>query len=73
LRTACLGGGLGLAGIEQERPPHRDAFRDVFRAAVAAGLHSVPHAGEMSGPETIWEAVTGLRGAGVRGGSATQA
>ena len=52
--------GLGLGGIEQERPPHRDAFRDVFRAAIAAGLHSVPHAGEMSGPETIWEAVTGL-------------
>jgi aminodeoxyfutalosine deaminase len=52
--------GLGLGGIEQERPPHRDAFRDVFRSAIAAGLHSVPHAGEMSGPETIWEAVTGL-------------
>jgi adenosine deaminase len=33
----------------------------VFAAAVASGLHSVPHAGEMSGPETIWEALTGLR------------
>ena len=28
---------------------------------MAAGLHSVPHAGEMTGPETIWEALTGLR------------
>ena len=28
---------------------------------IAAGLHSVPHAGEMSGPATIWEALDGLR------------
>jgi aminodeoxyfutalosine deaminase len=53
--------GFGLAGIEQARPAYRDAFREVFAAAIAAGLHSVPHAGEMSGPETIWEALTGLR------------
>ena len=53
--------GFGLAGIEQARPAHQDVFRDVFAAAIAAGLHSVPHAGEMSGPETIWEAVNGLR------------
>jgi aminodeoxyfutalosine deaminase len=52
--------GFGLGGIEQERGPHRDAFRDAFRAATAAGLHSVPHAGEMTGPETIWEALDGL-------------
>ncbi|RCG29831.1 adenosine deaminase [Sphaerisporangium album] len=51
---------LGLAGIEEERPPYRDAFRDAFRAATAAGLHSVPHAGETSGPETIWEVIEGL-------------
>lgn len=37
------------------------AFRAVFGAAIAAGLHSVPHAGEMSGPATIWEALDGLR------------
>jgi adenosine deaminase len=52
--------GFGLAGIEQERPKYRDAFRDTFGAARAAGLHSVPHAGEMTGPESIWEAVEGL-------------
>ncbi|MFC4532785.1 adenosine deaminase [Sphaerisporangium dianthi] len=52
--------GFGLAGIEQERPKYRDAFRDAFRAATAAGLHSVPHGGEMTGPETIWEAIEGL-------------
>ncbi|MFI0481155.1 adenosine deaminase [Actinomadura sp. 9N215] len=52
--------GFGLAGIEQMRPPHRDAFRDAFAAARAAGLRSLPHGGEMSGPETIWEVVEGL-------------
>ncbi|MEV5407844.1 adenosine deaminase [Thermopolyspora sp. NPDC052614] len=52
--------GFGLAGIEQGRRRHMDAFRDAFRAATAAGLHSVPHAGEMSGPEIIWEAIEEL-------------
>jgi len=52
--------GFGLGGSEQRRAPHMDAIRDAFRAAVAAGLHSVPHAGEMSGPETIWAAVREL-------------
>jgi aminodeoxyfutalosine deaminase len=52
--------GFGLAGIEQARAAYLDVFRDVFREAVAAGLHSVPHAGEMTGPSTIWEALDGL-------------
>ncbi|QXJ26206.1 adenosine deaminase [Actinomadura graeca] len=52
--------GFGLAGIEQCRPPHRDVFRDAFAAARAAGLRSLPHGGEMTGPETIWEVVEGL-------------
>jgi aminodeoxyfutalosine deaminase len=52
--------GFGLGGIEQERPPYRDAFRDAFAAARDAGLHSVPHGGEMTGPETIWEVIEGL-------------
>ncbi|WP_119726771.1 adenosine deaminase [Thermomonospora amylolytica] len=53
--------GFGLGGIEQARSAHLEDFRDAFRAAVAAGLHSVPHAGEMTGPETVWEALDGLR------------
>ena len=53
--------GFGLAGIEQARPRFAEEFRSVFASAIAAGLHSVPHAGEMSGPATIWEAVNGLR------------
>lgn len=52
--------GFGIGGIEQDRAGHEEAIRDAFRAAKAAGLHSVPHAGEMSGPETIWEAIRGL-------------
>ncbi|WP_283138311.1 adenosine deaminase [Rhizohabitans arisaemae] len=52
--------GFGVGGIEQARPAYRDVLRDVFAAARAIGLHSVPHAGEMTGPETIWEAVEGL-------------
>ncbi|MEU8150478.1 adenosine deaminase [Nonomuraea sp. NPDC048901] len=52
--------GFGLAGIEQSRTPYRDVFRDAFAAARAAGLHSVPHGGEMTGPETMWEVIEGL-------------
>src|SRR6266566_4071938 len=52
--------GFGLAGIEQARPRFVEEFRSVFASATAAGLHSVPHAGEMSGPATIWEALDGL-------------
>nr|WP_055500924.1 adenosine deaminase [Nonomuraea pusilla] len=51
--------GFGIGGIEQERPKYRDAYRDAFGAARAAGLHSVPHGGEMTGPETIWEVIEG--------------
>ena len=35
----------------------RAQFQPHFDAARAAGLHSVPHAGETTGPETIWESV----------------
>lgn len=52
--------GFGIGGIEQRRAPFRDVFRDAFAAARAAGLHSVPHGGEMTGPETIWEVIEGL-------------
>ncbi len=49
--------GIGIGGIEAERAPHTDVIRDVFGAAAAAGLHCVPHAGETTGPETVWEAI----------------
>lgn len=39
----------------------RAQFAPFFDAAREAGLHSVPHAGETSGPETIWSAIHALR------------
>lgn len=52
--------GLGIGGIEAGRAPYTGVIRDVFGAAAAAGLHCVPHAGETTGPETVWEAVEHL-------------
>jgi aminodeoxyfutalosine deaminase len=52
--------GFGLGGIEQLRPQYRDDFRRAFREARDAGLRSVPHGGETTGPETIWEVIEGL-------------
>ncbi|MGY0058034.1 adenosine deaminase [Streptomyces sp. LZ34] len=50
---------FGLGGPEIGVP--RPQFKPYFDRAVAAGLHSVPHAGETTGPETIWDALTELR------------
>ena len=47
--------GFGVGGSELGFP--RSMFRDQFDRARAAGLHSVPHAGETTGPETIWDAL----------------
>lgn len=47
--------GFGLGGPEVGVP--RPQFQRHFEAARAAGLHSVPHAGETTGPQTIWDAV----------------
>jgi adenosine deaminase len=38
----------------------REQFAPYFARARAAGLHSVPHAGESTGPETIWDALDHL-------------
>jgi aminodeoxyfutalosine deaminase len=47
--------GFGLGGPEIGVP--RPQFQSHFDAARAAGLHSVPHAGETTGPGTVWDAV----------------
>jgi aminodeoxyfutalosine deaminase len=52
--------GFGVGGIEAGRAPYTDVIRDVFRAAHAAGLRCVPHAGETTGAESVWEAVSYL-------------
>ncbi len=50
---------FGLGGPEIGVP--RPQFKPYFDRAIAAGLHSVPHAGETTGPETVWAALTDLR------------
>jgi len=50
--------GFGLGGPEIGVP--RAQFKPHFDAARAAGLHSVPHAGETTGPETVWDSVRDL-------------
>ncbi len=47
--------GFGLGGPEVGVA--RAQFKPHFDAARAAGLHSVPHAGETTGPETVWDAL----------------
>jgi aminodeoxyfutalosine deaminase len=49
---------FGLGGPEIGVP--RPQFKPVFEKARAAGLHSVPHAGETTGPETVWDALREL-------------
>jgi len=50
--------GFGLGG--PEAGIRRASFRDEFAAARAAGLHSLPHAGESVGPEEVWAAIDEL-------------
>ena len=50
--------GFGLGGPEVGVP--RPQFKPHFDAARAAGLRSVPHAGETTGPETVWDALREL-------------
>ena len=49
---------LGLGGAEVGHPP--EPFAPYFERALAAGLHSAPHAGETAGPESVWGAVHAL-------------
>jgi aminodeoxyfutalosine deaminase len=51
-----IGFGLGGPEVGVDRPQ----FADVFARARAAGLHSVPHAGETTGPQTVWDALRDL-------------
>ncbi len=62
---------FGLGGPEIGVP--RPQFKPYFDRAIAAGLHSVPHAGETTGPQTIWDALTKLRAERIgHGTSSTQ-
>lgn len=59
---------FGLGGYEVGAPP--EPFAHAFAQAKAAGLLSVPHAGETEGPASVWGAVKELQadriGHGVR-------
>jgi aminodeoxyfutalosine deaminase len=50
--------GFGLGGPEMGVT--RPQFAEVFARARAIGLKSVPHAGETTGPQTIWDAIRAL-------------
>ncbi|MFC1421507.1 adenosine deaminase [Streptacidiphilus cavernicola] len=49
---------FGLGGPEVGVP--RPQFQPYFDRARAAGLRSVPHAGEATGPQTVWDALNVL-------------
>lgn len=49
---------LGLGGPEVDNPP--EIFQETFERARAAGLPSLPHAGETVGPQSIWGSINSL-------------
>lgn len=59
---------LGLGGPENGHPP--ELFAEAFDRVLAAGMASVPHAGEVAGAESVWGALRILKaqriGHGVR-------
>src|SRR5581483_3045571 len=59
---------FGLGGYEMGNP--REKFIEAFNRTRAAGIPSVPHAGETGGPDSIWSAIKNLHaeriGHGVR-------
>jgi aminodeoxyfutalosine deaminase len=57
---------IGLGGIEAQAPPEQ--FADAFRLAREGGLGSVPHAGEVMGPPSVWGALEALQADRIRHG-----
>jgi aminodeoxyfutalosine deaminase len=58
--------GVGLGGEEALHPPEK--FVEAFRRAREQGLGSVPHAGEVAGPASVWGAIDALQADRVRHG-----
>ncbi len=58
--------GVGLGGLEAQYPP--EPYASVFELAKAEGLGSVPHAGEVAGPESVRGALDALQADRVRHG-----
>jgi aminodeoxyfutalosine deaminase len=57
---------IGLGGVEEQAPPEQ--FADAFRIAREGGLGSVPHAGEVVGPPSVWGALEALHADRIRHG-----
>jgi aminodeoxyfutalosine deaminase len=57
---------VGLGGLEAQYPP--EPFAPAFREAREAGLGSLPHAGEVAGPESIRGALDALAADRIRHG-----
>jgi aminodeoxyfutalosine deaminase len=57
---------IGLGGIEDQAPPEQ--FADAFQIAREGGLGSVPHAGEVVGPPSVWGALEALNADRIRHG-----
>ena len=51
--------GIGLGGSEEGYPP--EPFAPLFDEARRRGLHSMPHAGEDSGPQSVRGAINALK------------
>ena len=58
--------GVGLGGLEAQFPP--EPYAPVFELAKSEGLGSVPHAGEVAGPESIRGALDALKADRIRHG-----
>src|SRR6266516_7531028 len=58
--------GVGLGGEEAVYPP--EPFAPAFRLAREEGLGSVPHAGEVMGPASVWGALDALGADRIRHG-----
>ena len=58
--------GIGLGGEEAHHPPEK--FVEAFQLVREEGFGSVPHAGEVVGPASIWGAIDALHADRVRHG-----